>query len=126
MAVILTRRLPLTRYVDTKRSSANTRDRRPEPRIHTMTSTERMQGGLICLGAVAATLLFVAGLLRGSYLALAIPVAVIVLFLLGLVFWVGFTIATIRIEAEIDDPLPDSDAERAEAAEAGEPSSPDD
>lgn len=83
-----------------------------------MTSTERMQGGLICLGAVAAALLFGVGLLRGSYWALAIPVAIIVLFLLGLVFWVGFTIATIQVEPDLDDPLPDPEASDPEQPDA--------
>ena len=50
--------------------------------------------------------------LNGSYLALAIPVAILTFFALGLVAWVGFTIATIQVEAEppeeilaTDDPV---------------------
>ena len=120
MVGILTLRPVAGRSVDTKSSGANTRAaglRRTQTTDHTMTSTERTQGGLICLGAVAAALFFVVGLFRGSYWALAIPVAILVLFLLGLVFWVGFTIATIQIEPEIDDPLPDP--------ETSDPSQPD-
>jgi hypothetical protein len=65
-----------------------------------MTDTSRAQGGLICLGAALAALWFVAGVLRGSYLALAIPVAIGTLFVLGLVFWVGWTIYTVHVEPE--------------------------
>ena len=45
--------------------------------------------------------------------ALAIPIAIAVFFVLGLTFWVGYTIATIRVEPEADfDPPPsESDGE---------------
>lgn len=69
-----------------------------------MTDTSRNQGGLICIGAGVAALLFVLGVLRGSYLALAIPVAILTLFALGLVFWVGWTIYTVQVEPERDEP----------------------
>lgn len=65
-----------------------------------MTDSSRKQGALICVGVAVVALLFLIGLLRGSYLALAIPVAALTLFLLGLAFWVGWTIATIRVEPE--------------------------
>ncbi len=65
-----------------------------------MTDASRAQGGLICLAAVAAAALFLLGLARQSYWALAVPVALLVLFGLGLTFWVGWTIATIRVEPE--------------------------
>jgi hypothetical protein len=44
--------------------------------------------------------LFLYGLAIKSYWALALPLAALVLFVLGLVFWVGWTIATVQIEAE--------------------------
>jgi branched-subunit amino acid ABC-type transport system permease component len=69
-----------------------------------MTDTSRNQGALICIGAAVAALLFVLGVLRGSYLALAIPVAILTLFALGLVFWVGWTIYTVQVEPERDEP----------------------
>ncbi len=69
-----------------------------------MTDTSRQQGALICIGAAVAALLFVLGVLGGSYLALAIPVAILTLFALGLVFWVGWTIYTVRVEPERDEP----------------------
>ncbi len=73
-----------------------------------MDSTQRLQGGLICLGAAVAALLFLAGVLAESYWALAIPVAALVLFVLGLVFWVGWTILTVHVEPEADQVLPDA------------------
>ena len=48
-------------------------------------------------------------------LALALPVAVLTLFVLGLTAWVGFTIATIQVEAE---PLPDATEETVKTVEA--------
>ncbi|MBW2498640.1 MAG: hypothetical protein JRF61_15295 [Deltaproteobacteria bacterium] len=65
-----------------------------------MNEASRNQGWAICAGAAIAALLFVVGLLTGSYWALAIPVAIITLFALGLVAWVGYTIATIQVEAD--------------------------
>jgi hypothetical protein len=71
-----------------------------------MNDSSRTQGGLICGGVAALALLFLGGLLRESYWALAIPVAILTCFVLGLAFWVGWTIMTIRVEPEppIDAP----------------------
>jgi hypothetical protein len=60
----------------------------------------RVLGGLVCLSAIAAGALFIGGVLAQSYWALAIPVAAAVLFVLGLVTWIGWTIATVQVEAE--------------------------
>jgi hypothetical protein len=60
----------------------------------------RILGGLLCFGAIAAAALFLAGILSGSYWALAIPVSIVVLFVLSLVSWIGWTIATVHVEAE--------------------------
>jgi hypothetical protein len=65
-----------------------------------MNDTSRNQGWAITGGAALLGLLFLAGILNGSYLALAIPVAILTFFVLGLVAWVGHTIATVRVEAE--------------------------
>jgi fatty acid desaturase len=67
-----------------------------------MNDSSRTQGGLICVGVVILAALFLLGLLQQSYWALALPVTVAVSFVLGLVFWVGYTIATIRVEPEHD------------------------
>ena len=65
-----------------------------------MNDASRTQGWAICVGAGLLALLFLIGVMNGSYLALALPVTVLVLFVLGLAAWVGFTIATIQVEAE--------------------------
>lgn len=80
-----------------------------------MTDTTRIQGWLICSAAIVLGVIFLVGILRGSYWALAIPVAVAVAFVLGLTFWVGFTIATIRVEPEEPGEAADSEPQ----AEAG-------
>ena len=72
-----------------------------------MNDSSRTQGGLICVGVVVVGAFFLLGLLQRSYWALAIPVAALVLFALGLTFWVGYTIATIQVDAfDADEPAP--------------------
>ena len=82
----------------------------------------RILGGALSLGAVAAALLFLYGVLSGSYVALAIPVAAATLFVLGLVTWIGWTIASVRIEAE-GSPLDASGSGGAGGATRPEPDS---
>jgi hypothetical protein len=82
-----------------------------------MTDESRAQGGLICIGALVVGALFLLGLARHSYWALAIPVSLLVAFVLGLVFWVGWTIATIRVEPE---PAPDAGGETPDRSSPGE------
>jgi hypothetical protein len=55
---------------------------------------------------------FLLGLLMKSYWAIAIPVAILVFFVLGLTFWVGYTIATIEVEP-YEEVEPEADAEKA-------------
>jgi hypothetical protein len=38
------------------------------------------------------------GVFKGSYVAVAVPVTLITLTLLGLVFWIGYTIWSIKVE----------------------------
>jgi len=83
-----------------------------------MNDSSTAQGWAICIGAAALALAFVVGALRGSYVALAIPVAVLTLFVLGLVAWVGYTIATVRVEiarSEAAEPPAASDPTSASA-----------
>ena len=75
-----------------------------------MNDASRSQGWAICAAASLAALLFVIGLLNGSYWALAIPVAIVTLFALSLVGWVGFTIATIQVEADASPEILSTDA----------------
>ena len=65
-----------------------------------MRESSRTQGWAICLGAGVLALILLVGLLNGSYWAVAIPVGILVFFVLGLAAWVGFTIATIRVDAD--------------------------
>ena len=60
----------------------------------------RVLGGIVCLATTLGGVLFLYGLAIKSYWALAVPLAALVLFVLGLVFWVGWTIATVQIEPE--------------------------
>jgi threonine/homoserine efflux transporter RhtA len=78
-----------------------------------MRDSSRTQGGLICVAVAILGAWFLLGLLQQSYWALAIPLAAIVFFALGLTFWVGYTIATIQVEAidEIEDPGPGEPSE---------------
>ncbi len=86
-----------------------------------MNDSSRSQGGLICVGTVIVGAWFLLGLLQKSYWAIALPVAALVFFALGLTFWVGYTIATIQVEPfqEPEPPTPTpgkgpgSDARRA-------------
>ena len=78
-----------------------------------MNETSRNQGWAITGAAAIAALLFVIGILNGSYVALAIPVAIVTLFALGLVAWVGYTIATIQVEADATPEVLATDTELA-------------
>ncbi len=59
----------------------------------------RALGGLVCLATLVAGALFLYGLSAGSYWAIALPVAAVTLFVLTLVFWIGWTIATVQVES---------------------------
>jgi hypothetical protein len=78
-----------------------------------MNDTSRNQGWAICIGAGLLALLFFLGILSESYWALAIPVAALVFFVLGLAAWVGYTIATIQVEPEPPAEYPPSEDESA-------------
>lgn len=85
-----------------------------------MNETARAQGWAITAGAGVAALLFIIGILSGSYWALAIPVAIITLFALGLVAWVGYTIATIQVEADASPEILSTDSAPAPADSASD------
>jgi hypothetical protein len=63
-------------------------------------------GALIMLGASFQMLLFLVGLMRKSYLAIALPVTGAMAALSALAFWVGWTMLT----TPADMPEPDYDA----------------
>jgi hypothetical protein len=81
-----------------------------------MNDSSRTQGGLICVAVVIVAAWFLLGLLQKSYWAIAIPVALVVCFALGLTFWVGYTIATIRVEP-FDEQQPPSDHTEGETSD---------
>jgi len=83
-----------------------------------MNDSSRAQGGLICVGVVLVAAWFLLGLLQGSYWAIAIPVAIVVFFALGLTFWVGYTIATIQVEPYDEGDLPPAEDEREVAPDS--------
>jgi len=70
-----------------------------------MNDSSRNQGWAICFGAGLLAFLFFVGILSESYWAIAIPVAVLVFFVLGLASWVGYTIATIQTNADPAPPI---------------------
>ncbi len=59
----------------------------------------RVLGGVVCLAAMLAAVLFLYGLALQSYWAIALPVALLFLFVASLVFWIGWTIMTVSAEA---------------------------
>ena len=84
-----------------------------------MNDSSRTQGGLICVGVVILAAWFVIGLLQESYWAVAIPVAIVVFFALGLSFWVGYTIATIQVEPFDEGEPPAGEADPDSSNESG-------
>ncbi len=81
-----------------------------------MNDSSRTQGLIICAGAAILGLVFALGLLAGAWWAVAIPVAILLAFVLGLTFWVGFTIATVQVDPE---PSPDAAPSSEAAAKPG-------
>ena len=78
-----------------------------------MPDSSRTQGTAICAVVLGLALWFLVGLVQQSYWAIAIPVAIVVLFALGLSFWIGYTIATVQVEPETGDDPPDADPDPA-------------
>ncbi len=58
----------------------------------------RLYGLLISIGSALVAILFIIGVFKGSYIALAIPVVIFTLGILGLCFWIGWTIFSIKVE----------------------------
>ena len=81
-----------------------------------MKDSSRNQGLAICAAAIGLGLIFGLGLLAGAWWAVAIPVAVLLAFVLGLIFWVGFTLATVAVEPEGDAAAPRPPAAQAAPA----------
>lgn len=60
----------------------------------------RLTGAIMMGAAVLELLLFLRGLSRRSYAAVAIPVALLVVVISALAFWTGWTLLTVRDELE--------------------------
>lgn len=69
-----------------------------------MIDTSRLWGGLLCLAIVIVAILFLWGIFQQNYWALAIPVMIGFLGLLGLAFWIGWTILTIKTVHPVPEP----------------------
>ena len=81
----------------------------------------RVLGGIVCLGAALGAALFLYGLSVESYWALALPVAAVTLFVLSLVFWIGWTIATIQVQASGEALAPSGGPSAATTPDPGSP-----
>jgi len=68
--------------------------------VPTMSKYSRVQGLALCLGTFFAAFLFLVGVFTKNWWALAIPVGVGFLWLLGLGFWIGWTLLTIQVEPQ--------------------------
>lgn len=68
----------------------------PMPEIVEKKDYARVKAFFLCCITLALAILFIYGILKRSYLALAIPSAFITLVILGMVFWVGIAIITTR------------------------------
>jgi hypothetical protein len=75
-----------------------------------MMDRSQLTGALIMAGAVIQFALFLVGLARKSYLALAIPVTAAMAAVGALAFWVGWTMVTTPAD------MPEPEAETAETA----------
>lgn len=60
----------------------------------------RQLGRLVMAVSGVSLAVFLAGIVRRSYLVLAIPVAILAGATAGLTFWVGYTMATTRWETD--------------------------
>jgi hypothetical protein len=71
-----------------------------------MGDTSRFWGAVFCLVIAAVAVVFLWGVSIQSYWALAIPVLIGFLGILGLGFWIGWTILTIKTTPSAPEPPP--------------------
>ncbi len=74
-----------------------------------MGDSSRFWGAVFCLALLGAAVVFIWGVSVQSYWALAIPVAIGFLGILGLGFWIGWTILTIKTTPPAPEPKPDEE-----------------
>ena len=73
-----------------------------------MADTSRVWGGLLCAAIAIVAAVFLWGIWLQSYWALAIPLMLGFLGVLGMGFWIGWTILTIKTAP----PAPEPDGEK--------------
>jgi hypothetical protein len=78
----------------------------------------RQLGRLLMAASGVSLAFFLAGIVRRSYLVLAVPVAILAGAAAGLTFWVGYTMATTRWEQDDFADLEVPEAEGAPPPEA--------
>ncbi len=71
-----------------------------------MGDTSRFWGAVLCVLIAVAAVVFLWGISVQSYWALAIPVLIGFLGILGLGFWIGWTILTIKTTPPAPEPPP--------------------
>jgi hypothetical protein len=74
-----------------------------------MGDSSRFWGALLCLAIGVVAVVFLWGIFAQSYWALAIPVMMGFLGILGLGFWIGWTILTIKTTPPASEPKSDED-----------------
>ena len=84
-----------------------------------MPAVEEANQEILDMQFALAALVFGGGLLGGAWWAVAIPVGILLAFVLGLTFWVGWTIATVDVEPEPEASEPEADRPETPAAGAG-------
>lgn len=81
----------------------------------------RQLGRLLMAASGVGLAFFLAGVVRRSYLVLAVPVAILAGAAAGLTFWVGYTMATTRWEPDDFADLEVPEAEDTPPSESIEP-----
>ena len=74
-----------------------------------MGDSSRIWGAVLCLVITVVAVVFLWGIFAQNYWALAIPVMMGFLGILGLGFWIGWTILTIKTTPPSPEPKPEAD-----------------
>ena len=74
-----------------------------------MGDSSRIWGAVLCLVITVVAVVFLWGIIAQNYWALAIPVMMGFLGILGLGFWIGWTILTIKTTPPSPEPTPEAD-----------------
>jgi len=74
-----------------------------------MGDSSRFWGAVLCLVIAVVAVVFLWGVFAKCYWALAIPVMIGVLGILGLGFWIGWTILTIKTTPPSLEPRPNEE-----------------